>query len=131
MKSKFVTLYHLFKIYDSIKTIKFGLGHLESDYVADDLVVSKRFQGLISALGRVDTGYLEGYIEDEVATILGYPPSMSEAALIMYFGSWAKKEGFQGQSAEEIEARADLTQEQRTWIESYIAQWRKAIFPAS
>jgi len=132
MHSKFVSLYHLFKLYDAIKQIKFSSAHIIGDIVEDDFHPTNepRFVALASALGRVDIIYLEGLIEETIQTCLGMPPSQSEAALVIYFNAWAKTEGFKDQSAEDILARSDLTVEQRTWIESYISQWRKANSPA-
>jgi len=124
MHSKFASLYHLYKLYDAIKQIKFSSAHLETDLVGE-FQKEPRFSSLASAIGRIDVGYLEGLIEETILRCVGMPPSQSEAFLVMYFNEWAKTEGFKDQSAEEIAARTDLTMEQRTWIESYIKQWRK------
>ena len=124
MKSKFVSLYHLYSLYDAVKQIKFSFGHLESDLEADDLMVQKKFDPLICALGRIDVSYLEGLIEDEISRIIGLPPSQDQIALVVQFQTWCRHQKLRG-SAEEIRARKDLTLEQRTWIESYIKCWNK------
>jgi len=74
MNNRFTTLYHLFKLYDAVKQIKFSGAHLAADLpMAQKSALGLSAQALDRAMGNIDVAYLEELIEETVELVMKQP----------------------------------------------------------